>query len=48
VTDTVGRPSTRFFGRRTGSSGTRMVRRGASLRMTLFFRIRYDTGALIS
>jgi hypothetical protein len=43
VTDTVGRPSTRFFGRRTGSSGTRMVRRGASLRMTLFFRIRYKS-----
>jgi hypothetical protein len=30
VTDRAVRPSTRFFGRRTGSSGTRRVRRSAS------------------
>ena len=42
VTDRAVRPSTRFFGRRTGGSGTRMIRRGASLRMTRFFRIWYE------
>ena len=41
MTDRVARPSTRFFGRRTGGSGIRMVCRGASLRMTRFFRIWY-------